>query len=200
VQPHPDRSVAVILPVCTSEAPPARPPPRGTPYGASLPVDFVEVTHILGCQKEETVTVTLDGEPIGDRDQNGKAPKRVARGLELGDEPFQLRAVVVAADADEGLARALRVPLWGHDAPPLAIADRIARFGSFSFAQAEYYYDGSTERDAWMWTMRWKARLRVFRMAGDRDDLARACSDTLGDDRCHALLSLVGRVGRFAHH
>jgi hypothetical protein len=35
--------------------------------------------------------------------------------------------------------------------------EALARFG---FAQAEYYYDGTEDRDQWLWHMYWRARFR----------------------------------------
>jgi hypothetical protein len=200
LQTHPGQDVSIVLPVCSNEAAPTEPPPRGTPYGSSQRVDFVEVSHILGCQKEETVTVTLDGEPIGGRDGNGKAPKTIARGLELGSEAFQVRAVVAVRERDDALARAVRVPLWGHDPPAASIAERLAALGSFSLARAEFYHDGSTARDDWMWNMGWKARFRVFRIGDDRGDLSRACSQALSAARCNDLLSLFDQIDHLANH
>ncbi len=172
---HTSQNVDDVTPVCSSERVPDAPQvPRENEL--SQPIDFVEVTQILGCTKQETKHVDFnlnsDGRtdtPVGADGSEDKSPKRLESNATLGDESFQVRSLIVG-QLPTGLAdRIVHLPLSnrGQTANPLSALESAGRI---AFAQAEYYYGGSECRDEWMWNMKWRARLRRFRLP-DNDQL-----------------------------
>ena len=163
------QNVDEVQPVCSSEKVPEHPlfPEENE---LSKPVDFVEVTQILGCTKPETkhIDFSLDGNgnqdtPVGGDGSDAKSPKRVESAADLGDANFQVRSLILGT-VPTGLAdRIVELPSLkqAHTDNPLSALEPL---GKLSFAQAEYYYDGSESRDQWMWNMKWRARLRRFRL------------------------------------
>jgi hypothetical protein len=171
------KDVNDVEPVCSSER---APPGIGAHSGETVSVPFVEVRHILGCQKHEEKTVNLDvsGGQGGTEASGSKSPKRVLAEARLGDEHFQVRTVM-RGDASRLPGESLvRLALWGRK-PPEDAFSRLAELGKYSYAQAEYFYDGEGGPDAWMWSMSWRARLRRFRLPGEASkNLREACGAT----------------------
>ena len=156
--------------VCSNETVPPRPlfPTDGE---ISDRVDFIEVTQILGCTKSETkrVDFNLDSQgnsdrPAGGEGNNQKSPKRVETHAALGDESFQLRSLILGT-VPTGLAdNVVRLPSL-NQAPAGNPLSALEPLGKIAFAQAEYYYEGTETRPEWMWNMKWRARLRRFRLS-----------------------------------
>jgi hypothetical protein len=164
-----------VTPVCSSEqVPETLQLPRENEL--SRRIDFVEVTQILGCTKQETKHVDFNlnsnghvDTPVGPDESEDKSPKRLESNAALGDESFQVRSLTVG-QLPTGLAdHIVNLPLSnrGQTANPLTTLEPA---GKIAFAQAEYYYGGSECRDEWMWNMKWRARLRRFRLP-DNDQL-----------------------------
>jgi hypothetical protein len=81
-------------------------------------------------------------------------------------EYTQLRGVVMASSTPfarnvQGVNVAT-LGRGGGGGGPFASFETLARFG---FAQAEYYYDGTEDRDQWLWHMYWRARFRRVQLA-----------------------------------
>jgi hypothetical protein len=194
---HPDR----VIPVCSSEeAPPIEKlaPARGTVQ----PVTFREVTHILSCKRTVEEDIPIDaGEPASTSSGCSKCPKAVASDVSLGDENFQIRAVTQGAPQALQASRVVRLALWDEPEPGNPL-EKLKRFGGFSVAQAEYYYDGGPgERDAWMWNMSWRARLRRFRLPeGDLSQVREQCDKVLAPSVCDNVFELgAPEQLRFTH-
>ena len=67
---------------------------------------------------------------------------------------------------------------------------RLADLGQLSFAQAEYFFDGTEKKSHWMWRMKWRGRLRRFRMPSKLTSvLGRACPGSA--ELCGALVDLT---------
>jgi hypothetical protein len=94
--------------------------------------------------------------------------------LLLGSETFQVRSAVFANPAQRESARLVRLGLWGkHD--PANPLERLRALSGYTVAQAEFYYagPGADDRDAWMWNMSWRARLRRFDLSTPDDSKAK---------------------------
>jgi hypothetical protein len=149
-----------VRPVCTTDAPPLFPEP-GSP-GGSVEVKFKEVVNILGCKRKVSKQISTGG-GTPSSDDPGQTPKRVLSDATLGDERFLLRSFMHGSFGDERAGRIVRLALHGRAAPsdPLAA---LAPLRNFSVAEAEYFYNDNDGREGWMWKMRWRARLRRFRV------------------------------------
>jgi hypothetical protein len=179
------QNVSDILPVCSNEKAPSA--PLFVPPTPNLEhIDFIEVTQILGCTKPETKHIDVSrgsngriDKSVGGEDKNGKAPKHVEINAKLGDDNFQLRSLIIGHFPSKVADGIIKLSLWKQVQPdnPLGALESL---GGISFAQAEYFYEGTEERDEWMWHMKWRARLRRFRLP-DQDQLG-------------SLKSLVGSI------
>jgi hypothetical protein len=163
-----ERSGGDVQSLCSSEVPPLLPPadPRD-PHEQR--VDFVEVRHMLLCEKSELEPVEVGDAKAADDSGDPKYPKRVRGDLKLGSDTFQMRVVVRTEQATAKADRAVKLSLWGATSPEGELPPG-ATLRSFAFAQAEYFYDGTEGADAWMWNMNWRARLRHFRLPEVTDD------------------------------
>jgi hypothetical protein len=186
---HPPGEPEAFLPVCRHEASPEHPPGPHDPLVRH--VEFTEVLNILGCKINTEVTVDVsDGEAAPEGD--GRAAKLVSTEHTLGDEAFQIRALMQGSFDAERSGSEVRRALWRRPPPEDPLAE-LRNFGSYSVAQSEFFYDGTEGRADWMWNMKWRARLRRFRMP-DSDAfpaLALACGLTLGGE-CPSALGHVG--------
>ncbi|HKY34633.1 MAG TPA: hypothetical protein VJN18_01730 [Polyangiaceae bacterium] len=197
---HPDDDVEEVIPVCSDETPPevpTLPPARGT----TEPRDFREVTHILGCKREVEEDMPIDAGEPADGSDDSKSPKVVDGNAALGDENFQIRALVQGDQQALDATRVVRLALWDTPEPEHPL-EKMRRFGGFSVAQAEYFYDGQpNERDAWMWNMNWRARLRRFRLPeGDLSKMREFCADIIEAGICDTAFDLgAAERPRFTH-
>lgn len=184
-----------LRPVCTDERPP--PLPAALANGTILPVDVHEITRIFTCVRDEIVDVQVSG---GDRVEGGddRAPKRVLSDHELGDEAFQVRALVYS-EARSGAEPAVRLARFGS-AEVESELEPLRWLGDLGVAQAEYYFDGDVARAEWMWSMRWRARLRHFRSPEDPEVFGSMCALSLGDETCARAVSFVTRFGDAVLH
>jgi hypothetical protein len=203
---HPSDDAARVLPACTNECPPLAPPDRRE-VEPSRTVPFRQVTHVFGCVRKQRVDVDVHLERQSPNNQaqqegNSKSPKRVTEGLELGAEPFQIRSAVFSRTQERESSRLVRLSLWGR-ATPENPAERYRTLGGFAFAQAEYFYDGSEGRDAWMWNMNWRGRLRRFELP-TADEAIRAlregCGRHLDSKDCSQLLGRIEEWKCFLFH
>jgi hypothetical protein len=98
----------------------------------------------------------------------------------LGDETFQLRAVVLGTEASASAWNVMDAVVFRRPEPTSAgtsvdLGAAVRQASRLYVAQAEYYFDhdGTPEalrdRLAWMWSMDWRARLVRFRL---RDELS----------------------------
>jgi hypothetical protein len=84
--------------------------------------------------------------------------------IELGDDRFQLRAVMWGEPPFDRAEARVAVATWGDRDAGVSYAS-LEELGRLSFAQAEFYYhDDDVDRKEWLWNMRWRARLRRFRL------------------------------------
>ncbi len=196
-----------VLPVCSTEQPPLAAPliTRGTDPDEpiySAPITFTEVTHILGCKKNVQVSLGGGDDTPPQSDGDSRSPKRVLAGVDLGAEDFQIRGFVVG-DFDAGSAsRLVRLSLFGRRAPEQPLGE-LRALGNVAVAQTEYFYDGAEGRDAWMWNMKWRARLKRFKVpeSGALDGLTGACgAGEGGETGCGALGDVLGRLGDLIAH
>lgn len=191
---HPEGGSAEVLPACTDEQAPKHPPPRGS-KDVTETVSFTQITHILSCERKETihVPVTEDKSP-GEADDNEKSPKRVLADATMGGEHFQVRALMQGGSEQRESQRLVRLGQWGKPDPTNPL-ESLRSLGGFTFAQAEYFYDGGQGRDEWMWNMNWRARLVRFAMPEEndaKDSLQEVCAKHIEADACEKMFATVG--------
>lgn len=191
---HLSGDVSEINPVCSSEEAPEVPtllPARGT----KVSVKFTEVTHLLGCRRKVEEEIQIEAGESAQSEGGSKSPKILESTADLGDENFQIRALVQGDSGGHMAASIVRLALWGKEEPTNSVG-QFARFGGFSVAGAEYFYDGADgdehDRAAWMWNMKWRARLRRFRVSEDAagGTLRQACKGSLDASVCSAIFQL----------
>jgi hypothetical protein len=173
-------------------------------------VGFTQVTHILSCERKEKIRVPVtESQSPGKVDENTKSPQRVRGDAQMGGEVFQVRSLMLGNTEQRESQRLVRLAQWGKVDPGNPLED-LRKLGGFSFAQAEYFYDGdekirknglwgmgggeSPDRSAWMWNMKWRARLVRFSMPKEneaKDGLASACSEHLKPVTCNQLLDTI---------
>lgn len=207
--------VSEVQPVCSREVAPPPPGARNRPSVGQLDtVSITEVMHILGCQKVEQITVQVsNGKSAGaDSDSssssdsgsssgsNSKSPKRVIDGATLGDENFQIRALIQADSNSLVADQLVRLTLWNQQEPKDDTLGVLRSLGGYSVAQAEYFYDGTEGAGEWMWNMKWRARLRRFRLpdGGALTAIQAACGTALGS-AC-GVLNTFSRMGDVVVH
>lgn len=195
---HPDNEPNVVLPVCSSEEPPVILP--GLKKGDQKTVKYSEVTQILGCSRTEDKKVPIkrskEDEP-GEKDT--KSPKRVIKDLKLGTEPFLLRGVAWRKDNDDSIRKLVELATFGKENTGTGFT-RMLWLSRFSYAQAEYFYDGDGEAD-WMWNMNWKARLRRFAAPTDQEDVSKMKELCISatNERCEDLTTKFFEADLTAH-
>lgn len=186
---HPGDDVNEINPVCSTEQAPEIPtllPARGTVHHS----DFVEVTQILGCRRKVLEDIPIDAGEQATDSSNTKSPKVLAGDATLGDENFQIRGIVEGDRAAQQALSVVRLALWAKPDPTDPLAN-LTRFTNLATAQAEYFYDSNESRDAWMWNMKWRARLRRFRMPeGDLGQVQDHCGKVLDSAVCRDVFAL----------
>lgn len=193
-------SVKDVAPVCSDEVAPEQPRRDAPAIGSVRTVRFTEVVQILGCKRREEVTVQVSNGKSGGSDANGKSPKKVVDEAALGDESFQIRSLVKGEASRSAVDQMVRLPLWNRAEPKDPLAP-FRQLGKYAVAQSEYFYDGEEARDEWMWNMKWRARLRRFRMpqGAALSQLQTVCGSALGAV-CGSLLNDIGRFGGLVTH
>lgn len=97
---------------------------------------------------------------------NGESFMRVVEDSWLGEEPFQVRAIMHGEPGFTWTTQGVAVANWGRtegtDSILSAIPPDVAN--SIGFAQAEYYWecDEGDIKEEWLFAPRWRARLRRF--------------------------------------
>lgn len=169
------------LPVCSKRReglqalpplPEAAPPPRGFNVGPHV-IQYRAVRQIYGCTKKATVTMQFpeDWQAARTGDGSDKAPQKMEEGVELGDGNFQMRGFAMADGRPTRAERMLNISAFRGDTTPEAWVEPARALGNFSVAQAEYYYDhdGTEKREAWLWNMKWRARLVRFSLPSSEE-------------------------------
>lgn len=177
--------VGKIQPLCSNEVAPTI-PPLGRNAPTTVTVKFTNVNHVLSCTKrvvEEADKMSDESSDGSSDDDHEKLPKRVKAGLVLGSDSFQTRVFVQTPHRGLPADRIVKLALWNAKAPATASlpGEALRRFG---FAQSEYFYDGTEEASEWMWNMKWRARLRRFRLpdgASGQGALWSACASAFED-------------------
>jgi hypothetical protein len=175
---EPRASDGTAQPLCSNAAP----PPWSGREGETVVREHAEVTHLFGCSEEvhrnydlgKHASVRLSDKST--RPGRSKVPQDMIKSAELGEEDFQLRAVVFGSLPVTAPERVLEAATWrandGSQAPAFWSAARD--LGVLSFAQAEYFYavehPEEDERESYLWSMRWQARLRRFRLPETKPD------------------------------
>jgi hypothetical protein len=106
--------------------------------------------------------------------RNGPYFQRVKQGAELGEEDFQIRALVYGQNPyskGNWALRGVAVADWGRSEGEQALTTALEPLTLFAVAQAEYFYDNQPNhrREEWLWHQRWRARLRRFRLPESGD-------------------------------
>lgn len=123
---------------------------------------------------------SVSGSDAGSTD--GMAPKKVKDDCNLGGSCLQLRTVAFGTPNFDQTMTGVQYGNFGHsDGGGGGAYDVLQTLAKGSVAQAEYYWDakdegdGQSMREDWMWKMRWRARLRRFRLPTD-SIFSSACS------------------------
>ena len=170
-----------VLPVCSNEQSQLA---HIISWDKAVPryLRVTQVTHILGCVRQENVPVDLSGgQPASKSGGNDKAPQRMEQNVKRWAEDFQIRAFLHADFSAGSADGAVKLSLWNRPAPGEP-SELLRELGKFSVAQAEYFYNGADPKSEWMWNMSWRARLRRFRMPEDASsELLNGVRSALGD-------------------
>jgi hypothetical protein len=92
--------------------------------------------------------------------------QRVKEGAQLGEEPFQIRALVYGRSPHTWTRGGVALADWNRSDGSGGVVSFLEPLTNFAVAQAEYFYDNEPghEREEWLWHQRWRARLRRFRL------------------------------------
>lgn len=201
---HRNGNVADVLPVCSNEVAPTR-IPKKEDGDVARTVRFTEVRHILGCKRQETKNIDLSDAERAGEGVSDKAPKRVLQkddegnSVTLGDENFQIRAILWSGKEAGAAEKMMRLTLWNQQNPdnPLSL---IRPLGKYAVAQAEFFYDDNEPRSEWLWNMNWRARLRRFRLptGGALDKFDEFCRQL--PSGCGSIIDPVKKLGALMAH
>jgi hypothetical protein len=120
------------------------------------------------------------GSGEGQDEGGSRNPFRFQKGHKLATSDMQVRSLVFQksiAETNAEIDRIVRITRWGRNGgnPSQSLINAAHGWGMLSFAQAEYYFDGTgvgrddafcnpkNPRD-WLWYIGWTARLRRFRL------------------------------------
>jgi hypothetical protein len=195
---HPADDSSVVLPVCSNESAQAPSAPPGPRDPSTVSVDFLEITNILGCRKTKTVAISFGEGPPPTSDDD-RVPQRVIAGISLGDEGFRVRSLMHGSFGDGSAGRIVRLAL-DRRAAPVNPLGALEGFGRIAVAEGEYFYGAAEPADAWMWNMKWRARIRRFSVpdAGLSDLVGGLCKAG-GSEVCSSTTDL-GRMSDVMAH
>jgi hypothetical protein len=201
----------VRLPICSNIVPPSDPPPYGQ---NEVEVVHYQVFEVFRCREivyERQVLDSGGGDLSPSGDDSDMAPQLIANGAVLGEEDFQIRALVVGE-----LPRTSPAAMLSHLRSTEAnenqdemdtwwLARQLARLG---VAQAEFYFDeAGADPAAYLWAMHWTARLRRFHLSDgepqerssddERDASANDVAEVAGtiEAACEVALTVAVAVG-----
>ncbi len=163
-EPFPDGESGGFKPVCSKTSPPSGLSSRSPVVGDIVQGDYEEITHIFGCTERIEQEIDFTGEQGDGGGDEDRSPKQIIEDVQLGDPRFQVWAIAEREPGPDSASRMVRLPLWGRREPESPLGE-LRWLGRYGLAQAEFYYAGSGDaenRDAWMWNMSWRARLRRF--------------------------------------
>jgi hypothetical protein len=144
--------------------------PKVARVGSIALISYPVVRRLLGCETKLSVdAVKLGVEPGGGvTNQEKKSSFKLVDDALLGEDIFQLRVVVLGRDIGEAALNRVKVALRGPEDARVNMLNQLRHLGQISVAQAEYFtteangkdQDSEEVRRQWMWTPRWRARLR----------------------------------------
>lgn len=154
------------------------------------------------CEAETPETGGVSAPEGSSSGGDDKGPKKVKEDCHLGDECFQLRALMIGTPGYEKTMKGVQIANWGRENDAGSTYTQLAELGRGSFAQAEFYWhkegkDAQETPEDWMWEMNWRARLRRFRIPAD-SLLGDACSG--GGGFCDALMGSADMVNSVVVH
>jgi len=139
---------------------------------------FQAALRVFSCvfEKRKTLDTAEASEQFESGQGEERSPHRV-QDVELGSEAFQVRSIAFGPAVGPGPALdGVRLALMGKESsgPEQTLFDVGEVFNRFSIAQAEYFYDGDedTQREDWLWEMRWRARMVRVRLPTDEEKQA----------------------------
>lgn len=98
---------------------------------------------------------------------HGKPAMKLKSGGDVvpGGDAFQIKVYSAGEELSTAGEKGVQVATWGggSDDDITRMRDEVSRL---AFAQAEYYFSGSTSKEGAMWEMNWRARLRRFEWKG----------------------------------
>ncbi len=193
-----------------------KPDPWQMAPGEEIAVKYKEIQHAAACVEETKVTVSID-ETLGKKtpmqdsitvdgagsssdsgsdnitcfsdDDYARSPQRVPEGTLMGEEDFQLRSIVIGENVKDDTRKMLKIAAWGKKANDFSssLISLLQKTSIFGLAQAEFYYNGDTDAGEWMWHMKWRARLRRFRLPQGETQTERASiTDSAGGACFHS--------------
>lgn len=176
-------------PVCHEEF--VKPDPWTIGTGEEIAVKYREIQHVAACIEKMSKTVGID-ETLGEKDpmqdsigvpgtggsgdgnsmtcfsndEYARSPQRVLENAVVGEEDFQLRAIALGKQPKDETRPLLKLAAWGKDARSFstALMKILQKASVINIAQAEFYFNDELDREEWMWHMKWRARLRRFRL------------------------------------
>jgi hypothetical protein len=107
-----------------------------------------------------------------------QAPQKLMANAVMGQEPFQLRSFVLSNPLSPAAEMGVRVASWRNDEPGGRVTEWRDVLSRVGFAQSEAYFEGeNASRDDMLWEMKWRPRLRRFRMPGQNAGLPTSFED-----------------------
>ncbi|MDQ3031892.1 MAG: hypothetical protein M3Y87_05695 [Myxococcota bacterium] len=180
-------------------------PPAELPIGraAAVSEEWTMIRRLFACHESRSESAPVDGERDTPSDTSDMTPQRMRAQesdgdpIELGEDPFQVRMIVLGHPPGEQAERGVELANWGHDvaADEGSMLSVIRRLGEYSVAQAEFFYPSTDLRDRedWLWNMRWRARMRRF-VVPIGDDGSESCrgAGNAGSGTCAQTSGVVG--------
>ena len=125
---------------------------------------------------------------------NGRSFQRVTDEAQtMGNDEYQVQAYMIGSPDLDWAAEGVAVATWGEGEESGMTFRRLAEMGRVGFAQAEFFYDDDEEDwHEWLWHMKWRARLRRWRLSATGvGDITSACGGGAG---CGALGEIGGAI------
>jgi hypothetical protein len=90
--------------------------------------------------------------------------KRVLEDAELGDDNFQVRSFMRGDQPFREARDRAAIANWERTDTTSSGDATLEELAKWSFAQGEFYFDDDMDEEEWLWHMKWRGRLRRFRL------------------------------------
>jgi hypothetical protein len=180
-------------------------PPTQLPIGRENAVaeEWTMIRRLFACHESRSESAPIDGDSGQPSDTRNMTPQRMrardadGEPIELGEEHFQVRMIVLGNAPGDHMERGVELANRGRDVGDEdAAISFIRELGEYSVAQAEFFYPSTDleDREEWLWNMRWRARMRRF-VVPFGDDGSSSCRGMAGSGASGTCGETAGIVG-----